>query len=132
MHQYPQNRISRWTWAALFCLAIASCSKYRGPDPVTVHSLTVQDVTRDTIFALPNESASDQVDVTFESTVTNLAVAKFSSDTSFTPVSGLLVSAGYNSPVIVGGIKGDTLYVQYLPLKFPTEGKLTIGVTFRK
>ncbi|QRR00069.1 hypothetical protein [Dyadobacter sandarakinus] len=130
-----KHAINKWfagSWMLFVCGAAASCGGYRPPEPVEVFHLNVPDAARDTIFFIPNARASNSVEVTVEGTISNLAVVKFSQDTSFTSRSGILISEqGYHSPVIISEIKGDTLFVQYLPIRQPVKGSLTISATFR-
>ena len=117
---------------ALFILTgMISCDNYREADPVITHYAQITNSSRDTIISIFNEKLSTEATVTFQETLSDMAIVKFSSDTSFAEKGGFLIPIK-NPPLMgIGGLVGDSLYIKYQPLNKPVSGNVTIGVTFR-
>jgi len=125
--------ITARTFVVLFLLAnTLSCSHYREGEPIITLYAEVKDPSRDTIMAMANEKLSTEAIVTFQETLSDTAIVKFSGDTLFSQKgAGFLLPMTSSNLMSVGGLEGDSLFIKYQPIKKAISGNLKIGVTFR-
>lgn len=86
-------------------------------------------------MAVLNEKKFDKVEITFESTLSDTAVVRFSNVRYFSNEqgTGAVLPVSKDEHFNVAGIKGDSLFIQYKPNKSKvTSGQLKIGAQFKE
>jgi hypothetical protein len=116
----------------LLIVGTISCNNYREADPVISQYAKINDVSRDTIIIMANRESATGAAIMIEGMLSDTAMVKFFSDTLFSQRSGLVLPIHSNQTINIGGLTGDSLFINYHPLKkTPISGNLSVKVTFQ-
>ena len=131
----PQNffRAFKLMLAVFSAYAFFSCENYRPGEPVITQYVKVTDVNRDTVIAISNEKLASTATISFTETLTDTALVRISPDTAFSIHGSLFLLPITNPPLMMlSGLSGDSLFIQYQPYNRPISGDLTIEITLQK
>lgn len=118
------------TLALVIAFTLVSCSDFRPADPLETHLVTITDVGRDTVAAIPNEKLSTSARISIEETLSDTAIVRISGEPSFTNPMTLLLPIKNMPLTSISGLTGDSLYVKYEPYKKPISGTVSVKITF--
>jgi hypothetical protein len=112
--------------------AFFSCENYRPAEPVVTQYVKVTNVNRDTVIGIPNENLATSARISFTETLSDTALVRISVDTLFSKNGSVFLLPITNPPMMsIGGLSGDSLFIQYQRYKKPISGDLTIEITFQ-
>lgn len=117
---------------ALLLFGLLSCNNYRAPDPIVTHFLPINNPGRDTVMVLENRNRTSSFSISYQGTLSDMAIIRFSTNNSFSQNGGFAIPVHQSIKQIVRDMAGDSLFIQYQPIKDTTSGDLAIGITFHK
>lgn len=117
----------------LLLAALFSCNGFKEADSLGINRVKVVDSGKDTIFSIANQKPYDALRVTIEGALADTSVIAFSSSKTFLGITSFFVpntSNAFSETLHLSNIKGDSLFIEYHPIRNSNSGDVKIGVTF--
>lgn len=83
-------------------------------------------------MVLENKNKASSFSISYQGTLSDIAILRFSTNRSFSQNGGFVIPVHDSVKQMVNDIAGDSLFIQYQPVRNPISGDLTIGITFHK